>query len=379
MDFDFTSDQVMLRNTVREYLTDKCTSQFVRSMFDDQAGYSKAMWKEMADNGWLGLTFPEDNGGLGLGQVELSMILEEMGRAVLPSPYFASVVLAGAAIADAGDKAQKDKYLGGIGSGELIATMGWLEDATSWGPGAINLKAESGGGGFVLNGLKRFVPFAHVADVAIVAARTSSKPDGITLFAVDMKSQGVATTPVTNMDLTSKAAEVSFSNVRVPEENVIGDVDGGWPVLKRLLDKAAVSAAAEMLGASRKSMEMSVDYAKVRETFGQPIGTFQAIKHMAADMLVEVESSHGAVYYASWAQAAGAPDASLAASVAKAYVGDASRKVCGDSIQLHGGIGFTWEFDLHLYFKRAKYYEPMFGDADYHREQALRTLEAETK
>jgi len=377
MDFDFTSDQVMLRNTVREYLTDKCTTQFVRSMFDDQRGYSKEMWKEMADNGWLGLTFPEDQGGLGLGQVELSLVLEEMGRAVLPSPYFASVVLAGSAIADAGDKAQKDKYLGGIGSGEMIATMGWLEDATNWGPGAINLKAESGGGGFILNGLKRFVPFAHVADVAIVAARTSSKLDGITLFAVYMKSRGVNTQAVKNMDLTSKAAEVSFTNVHVPEENVIGDVDGGWPVLKRLLDKAAVSAAAEMLGASRKSMEMSVDYAKVRETFGQPIGTFQAIKHMAAEMLVEVESSHGAVYYASWAQAAGAPDASLAASVAKSYVGDASRKVCGDSIQLHGGIGFTWEFDLHLYFKRAKYYEPMFGDADYHREQALRMLETD--
>lgn len=379
MDFDFTSDQVMLRNTVREYLTDKCTPQFVRQMFDDQTGYSKPMWKEMADNGWLGLAFPEDSGGLGLGQVELSLVLEEMGRAVLPSPFFASVVLAGAAIADAGDKAQKDKYLGGIGSGDMIATMGWLEDSTSFGPGSINLKAESGGGGFILNGLKRFVPFAHVADVAVVAARTSSKPDGITLFVVDLKSKGVETKPVVNMDMTSKAAEVSFNNVHVPEENVIGDVDGGWPVLQRLLDKAAVGAAAEMLGASRKSMEMSVDYAKVREAFGQPIGTFQAIKHMAADMLVEVESAHSAVYYASWAQAAGAPDASLAASVAKAYVGDASRKVCGESIQLHGGIGFTWEFDLHLYFKRAKYYEPMFGDADFHREKALQSLEADTK
>lgn len=379
MDFDFTSDQVMLRNTVREYLTDKCTPQFVRQMFDDQTGYSKPMWKEMADNGWLGLAFPEDSGGLGLGQVELSLVLEEMGRAVLPSPFFASVVLAGAAIADAGDKAQKDKYLGGIGSGDMIATMGWLEDSTSFGPGSINLKAESGGGGFILNGLKRFVPFAHVADVAVVAARTSSKPDGITLFVVDLKSKGVEMKPVVNMDMTSKAAEVSFNNVHVPEENVIGDVDGGWPVLQRLLDKAAVGAAAEMLGASRKSMEMSVDYAKVREAFGQPIGTFQAIKHMAADMLVEVESAHSAVYYASWAQAAGAPDASLAASVAKAYVGDASRKVCGESIQLHGGIGFTWEFDLHLYFKRAKYYEPMFGDADFHREKALQSLEADTK
>lgn len=376
MDFDFTSDQVMLRSNARDYLGEKCTTQFVRKMYDDQTGFSKDMWKEMADMGWLGLTFPEENEGLGLGMVELSMILEEMGRSVFPGPYFASVLMAGSTLKAAGDKAQKEKYLNGIAKGDLIASMGILESATNWGPESINLKAEAGGGGFVLNGFKRFVPFAHVSDMILVPARTASKPDGITLFAVDTKSKGVEMSAMTHMDMTSKASEVRMTNVMVPEENIVGEVDGAWPVLKDVLGKAAVGASAEMLGSARKSMEMSVEYAKVREAFGQPIGTFQAIKHKCADMLLEVEQSHSAVYYAAWAQDAGAPDAALAASVAKAYVGDAARKVCGEAIQVHGGIGFTWEFDLHLYFKRAKYYEPMYGDIEYHRELALQALDA---
>ncbi len=374
MDFDFTSDQVMLRNSVREYLSEKVPTAFVRKMGDDPTGLDKAMWKEMAGLGWLGLTFPEENDGLGLGMVELASVLEEMGRAVFPGPYFASVLLAGETLKHAADKAQKEKYLNGIAGGELVATMGVLEEATNWGPESVHLKAEPGGGGFVLNGVKRFVPFAHVADMLLVPARTSDKADGISLFAVDSKAEGVEMSPMTNIDLTSKQAEVRFKNVMVPEENIIGDIDGAWPLVQDVLQKAAVGAAAEMLGAARKSMEMSVEYAKVREAFGQPIGTFQAIKHKVADMLVDVEQSHSAVYYAAWAQDANAPDAALAASVAKAFVGEAARKVCGEAIQVHGGIGFTWEFDLHLWFKRAKYYEPMYGDVEYHREMAFRHL-----
>lgn len=374
MDFDFTQDQVMLKDNAREFLSAKSPTTFVRTMFEDKTGFSRDMWKEIADLGWLGLTFPEDHGGLNLGSVELSLLLEEMGRAVFPSPFFSSVVLAGTAINAAGDKDQKEKYLGGIASGNLIATMGILEEAHNWGPEAIKLKAESGGGGFVLNGMKRFVPFAHAADVILVPARTSSSPTGISLFAVDAKTQGVEMSPMNHIDMTSKASQVTFHNVIIPEENIIGEIDAAWPVMKEVLQKAAVGAAAEMLGCSRKAMEMSVEYAKVREAFGQKIGQFQAIKHKCADMLVDVESSHAAVYYAAWAQDAKAPDAALAASVAKAYVGDAARKVCGDSIQVHGGIGFTWEFDLHLWFKRAKYYEPMYGDVEYHREQALQYL-----
>ena len=377
MDFDFTSDQVMLRNSVREYLSEKAPTTFVRKMFDEPTGFSKPMWKEMAGLGWLGLTFPEENDGLGLGMLELAAVLEEMGRAVFPGPYFASVLLAGEALKRAGDKAQKDKYLGGIASGQVVASMGLLEEALNWGPEGVQLRAEPGGGGFVLNGVKRFVPFAEAADVVLVPARTAANDDpgkGISLFLVDTKAKGVGVSPMTNIDLTSKQSELRLNNVMVPEEAVVGDIDGAWPVVQDVLQRAAVGASAEMLGCARKSMEMSVEYAKVREAFGQPIGTFQAIKHKTADMLVDVEQSHSAVYYAAWAQDANAPDAALAASVAKAFVGDAARKVCGEAIQVHGGIGFTWEFDLHLWFKRAKYYEPMFGDVEYHREQALRHL-----
>ncbi|MBI3741018.1 MAG: acyl-CoA/acyl-ACP dehydrogenase [Chloroflexi bacterium] len=363
MDFDFTQEQVALRNSAREFLSAKCNTQFVRTMFDDPIGYSKTMWKEMAELGWLGLTFPEENDGLGLGMVELSMMLEEMGRAVFPGPYFSSVLLAGSALTKAGDKAQKQKYLNAISSGDLVATMGVLEQKPNWEPDAIQMSAQAGGGGFVLNGMKRFVPFAHAADVMLIPARTSQNAEasqGISLFLVDTKSKGVEMSAMKNIDLTSKASEVRFNNVMVPEENIVGDVDAAWPVLKNVLQNAAVGASAEMLGCARKSMEMSVEYAK--------------IKHKLADMLVDVESSHAAVYYAAWAQDAQSDDAALAASVAKAYTGDASRKVCGEAIQVHGGIGFTWDFDLHLWFKRAKYYEPMFGDAEYHREMAARVL-----
>lgn len=379
MDFDFTPEQAALRESARDYLSQKCTTQFVRTMFDDPAGFNKAMWKEMAELGWLGLTFPEENDGLGLGMVELALMLEEMGRAVFPGPYFASVLLAGGALLKAGDKPQKQKYLNAIARGDLIATMGVLEDAPNWDAEGIQLQAQAAGGGFVLNGMKRFVPFAQAADVMLIPARTSKNADpakGISLFLVDAKAKGVELSPMINIDLTSKASEVRFRDVAVSEENIIGEIDQGWPVIQATLQKAAVGASAEMLGCARKSMEMSVEYAKIREAFGQKLGQFQAIKHKLADMLVEVESSHSAVYYAAWAQDAQSEDAALAASVAKAYVGDAARKVCGEAIQVHGGIGYTWDYDLHLWFKRAKYYEPMFGDAEYHREIAARALAA---
>lgn len=377
MDFDFTQEQIALRDSAREFLSERCTSQFVRTMFDDPTGYNKPMWKEMADLGWLGLTFPEENNGLGLGMVELALMLEEIARAAFPGPFFASVLLAGSALKAAGDKTQREKYLNRIASGDLIATMGVLEESTDWTPESIQLTAKPGGGGFVLNGMKRFVPFASAADVMLVPGRTSSHADpsnGISLFLVDAKAKGIVVSPMMDFDLTSKAAQVQFNNVVVPEENVVGDLDNAWHIVKGVLQKAAVGASAEMLGCARKCMEMSVEYAKVREAFGQKIGQFQAIKHKLAEMLVEVESSHSAVYYAAWAQDAQSEDAALAASVAKAYVGDAARKVCGEAIQVHGGIGFTWEFDLHLWFKRAKYFEPMYGDAEFHREQAARVL-----
>jgi alkylation response protein AidB-like acyl-CoA dehydrogenase len=320
--------------------------------------------------GLHGVAIAPELGGQGLGAIEQALVLDEMGRSAYAGPYFASAVLAASALAAAGNQT----LLARIAEGSLKATVAVLENAISWQPSAVQMRAGRDGDGFVLNGTKRFVPWAHVADKIIVVARTD---DGTTAFVVDGQAPGLTQTPNLEMDRTSKTSTLTFDNVRLGSDAILGELNRGWDVIGPMLQRAAIGASAEMLGAMRRCMDMSVEYAKVRQQFGQPIGMFQAIKHMCSEMLLDVENAHAAVYYAAWAQDAGAPDAALAASVAKAYVGDASRKVCGNAIQVHGGIGFTWEYDLHLYFKRAKHLEALYGDADFHREQALRlALEA---
>jgi alkylation response protein AidB-like acyl-CoA dehydrogenase len=376
MNFDFTQEQVMLRDLTREFLNRESTPRAVRTLMADERGFSDATWQQMAEMGLMGVAIDAGYGGQGLGMVEIALVLDEMGRAAYPGPYFATVVLAAGAIAAGGQANQMARYLPDLANGRTRATLAFLEDAVSWTPSAVRLRAERRGDGFVLSGTKRFVPFAHVADLVLVAARTGGGQDGTTVFAVDARAAGLQQTLNGEMDHTSKTSTLVLDDVRVGADAVIGQVDRGWEVLGPTLQRAAVGASAEMLGASRRCMEMSVEYAKVRQQFGQPIGTFQAIKHACAEMLLEVENSHAATYYAAWALDAGSPDADLAISAAKAYVSDASRKVCGSSIQVHGGIGFTWEYDLHLYVKRAKHLEPLYGDADFHREQALKIMEA---
>ncbi|MBI4562634.1 MAG: acyl-CoA dehydrogenase [Candidatus Rokubacteria bacterium] len=370
MDFAFTPDQQLLRQSVRAFLAEEAPPKVVRALMDDPLGYSEPLWGEMAALGWLGLPFAEPYGGAGLGMVELALVLEETGRAAFPSPYFPSVVLAGSTLALAGSPAQKEKLLTGIAGGRVRATLAFLEGGLDWGPGGISMRAERQGSSFVLRGVKRFVPWAHAAEVILVPARTSSGdgPPGISLFLVDRATPGISVSPMTGIDLTTRWAEVFFSEVVVPGDALLGAEGRAWAALESTLQIAAVGAAAEMLGAARRCLTMSTEYAKVREQFGQPIGSFQAIKHKCAEMLLEVENAHSAVYYAAWALDAKAPDAAVAASVAKSYVGDAARRVSGEAIQVHGGIGFTWEYDLHLYFKRAKALEPLYGDQEFHRE-----------
>ncbi|MBV9322179.1 MAG: acyl-CoA/acyl-ACP dehydrogenase [Chloroflexi bacterium] len=375
MDFDFTQEQVMLRDLTREFMTRESTPRAVRSFMEDERGFSDATWQQLAEMGLQGLTIDAGYGGQGLGMVELALVLDEMGRAAYPAPFFATVVLGAGAIAASGQANQMARYLPDIAAGRTRATLALIENALSWTPSMVDLRAERRGDGYVLSGVKRFVPFAHVADLIVVVARTSSTgADGTTVFVVPGDAAGLSQKPNVEMDRTNRTSTLTFDNVTVGEDAVLGEVDHGWAIIGPVLERAALAAAAEMLGASRRCMEMSVEYAKVRQQFGQPIGMFQAIKHACSEMLLEVENSHGATYYAAWAMDAGSPDASLAASAAKAYVGDASRKVCGSSIQVHGGIGFTWEYDLHLYFKRAKHFEPLYGDADYHRERALQLV-----
>jgi alkylation response protein AidB-like acyl-CoA dehydrogenase len=364
MDFDFTPEQTMLRDLTREVLSRESAPQHVRRWMADPTGYDEGTWRTLAEMGLQGLSIPEENGGQGLGMIEQALVLEEMGRHAYPGPYFATAVLAAPALGPADQRAVAD--------GRLKATLALVDDAPGWTEDAVRMPARRSGGDYLLSGTKRFVPFAHVADRLLVAARGD---DGVVLVVVPRDAPGLRLLPNVQMDQTSKTSTLVLEEVRVPDDAVVG----GWEVLERVLRRAAVAAAAEMLGAARRCLELSVEYARVRRQFDQPIGAFQAIKHACADMLLDVETAFAATYYAAWALDAEAPDAALAASVAKAYVGDAARRVCGSAIQVHGGIGFTWDYDLHLYVKRAKHLEPLYGDADFHRAQALQARLALTQ
>ncbi len=372
MDFSFTPDQTLLKNSARSFLDEHCKPAAVRLTWDDPRGESETMWKEMAQLGWLGLSLPEEHGGSGLGMVETALLLDELGRAAYPGPYWPTV-LAGHAIAEAGTDVQKKRWLAPIATGEARATIALLDGDLDWSPDAVGTRAEKTPTGWSLSGLKRYVAWAHVANVLLVPART---PEGVALFLVDPSASGLGASPVQSMDPGTRWVNLTLDRVPVRAEDVLGATGAAATRLAALLQRGAVGAAAEMLGAARRCLDMAVGYAKVREQFGQPIGSFQAIRHKCADMLLEVENSHSAVYYAAWALDAGAEDGPTAASIAKAYVGDAARKVCGEAIQVHGGIGFTWEYDLHMYFKRAKALEAQYGDAEYHRELILRHVAA---
>jgi alkylation response protein AidB-like acyl-CoA dehydrogenase len=371
MQFDFNEDQVMLRNLIREFLTEQCPSEHIRAMVDSDQGFDRDIYRQFVQLGIL--PFPEKYGGGDLGMVEQSIILEEMGRIPYPGPYFATVVLAGSALEASGDENAMARYLPDVSNGDLILTLAFMEDDTGWTPQAISATAKRSGDSVTLNGRKRFVPFGDQSDVILVVARDegSSGTDGISIIAVPGDAAGVSFGKELMFDVTSRTATVELNDVSVPVENIIGAPGEAWSVLETVIERAAVGSAAEMLGASRKSMELANEYAKERKQFGQFIGQFQAVKHMLAEMLEKVENGHAAVYYAAWALDAKAPDAALAASVAKSTLNTASRKVCGDSVQVMGGIGFTWEHDLHFYFKRAKHLEVLYGDVDHHYERVL--------
>lgn len=378
MDFGFSDEQEMLRQTTRAFLQENCPTTFVRQMMEDEAGYSSKLWKEMAELGWLGLAFPEEYGGQGLGFVDLTVILEEMGAVLLPSPFLSTVLLAGQTLLIGGSEAQKKAYLPKIADGSLIATLAMTEPSGRFDAEGIGeVKATAEDNGFRISGTKLFVPDAHVADVMIVAARTKEAGDksfGVSLFLVERNTPGLSTNLLKTMDQTRKQCEVVFDHVQVGRDRLVGMLDMGWPILRKVLNIATVALCAEMVGGAQRVLDISVAYAKERVQFGRPIGSFQAIKHKCADMMLQVESAKSAAYYAAWAVDEDATEAPLAVSMAKAYCSDAYRNTTGEGIQVHGGIGFTWEHDMHLYFKRAKYSEFTLGDATYHRELVAQEL-----
>jgi alkylation response protein AidB-like acyl-CoA dehydrogenase len=370
MDFGFSEEQDILRKSARDFLTKECPMSYVRLMMEDELGYSKEQWRKMAELGWMGLILPESFGGAGLDMVDLVVVVEEMGRVVMPGPFFSTVLLGGVTILEGGSEEQKKQWLPKIAAGELKVTLALLEPNGRWDAAGVEATATSDAGGFLLSGTKLFVPDAHVADVLVIAARTerAAAADGISLFAVEVPKDGVSVTPLKTMDQTRKLCEVGLDKVRVGPECLVGRRGGGWPIVERVLDRAKVALSAEMCGGAGRVLEMSVEYAKVRVQFDRPIGSFQAIQHKCANMLLQVESAKAATYYAAWAVANDVPEARLASAMAKSYVSDAYRIVAGEGIQIHGGIGFTWEHDMHIYFKRAKGSEFTFGDATFNRE-----------
>jgi alkylation response protein AidB-like acyl-CoA dehydrogenase len=377
MDFGFNEEQEMLRKSARDFLARESPMTYVRRMMEDEVGHSAEVWRKMAELGWMGLILPEKYGGASLDMVDLVVVLEEMGRVVMPGPFFSTVLLGALAVLEGGSEAQKERYLKPIAAGDLKATVATLEPNGRWDADGIEATAVADSSGFVLNGTKLFVPDAHVADLIVVAARSEkgTGEEGISLFAVDVPKLGVSIRPLKTMDQTRKLCEVQLDKVRVGPDALIGARGGGWPILQRVTDRAKVALCAEMCGGAERVLEMSVAYAKVRVQFDRPIGSFQAIQHKCANMLLLVESAKSATYYAAWAVANDVPEAPLAAAMAKSYTSDAYRVVAGEGIQIHGGIGFTWEHDMHLYFKRAKGSEFTFGDATYNRELVAQLID----
>lgn len=358
----------MLRQSARALLEKECSSTVVRRLMEDERGFDAALWKQMAELGWLGLAIPEEYGGGGLSYVDLVLVMEEMGRVVLPSPFIWTVMVA-EAIKRAGSDNQKSTFLPKISSGELIATIAYLEPSAVWHADGIAMAARKDGAGYMLDGIKLFVNDAHIADRILVAARTGETGNhGITLFALEGNRPGIAVTRLTTMDQTRKLGEVRFTGVKADASDVVGEVGGGWKVLSEVVDRGKVMLAGEMMGGAQKVLDLTVDYAKVRVQFGRPIGSFQAVQHKCANMMIDVEGAKSAAYYASWAVSNEVAEAPLAAALAKAAASDAFRRVSAEGIQLHGGIGFTWDHDMHLYFKRAKSSEFTFGDANWNRE-----------
>jgi alkylation response protein AidB-like acyl-CoA dehydrogenase len=351
MQFGLSESQEFLKDSARKFFAGECPSAEMRRLMETDTGHDAALWSKLTDQGYTGIIFPEAYGGVGLGKVELMLLMEEAGRALLPGPFFSTVVLAGSVLDGVASQAHKQKYLAPICHGAARATVAILESSASWNPRDVQLTASNG----KLTGEKYFVSDAAVADFIIVVASNG-------VFVVNAKAPGLKISPMTAMDLTRKLYVVACNNT--PAEEISASTD-----LARAFDVATAALCAELVGGMQRTLDITVEYAKTRKQFGKAIGTFQAVQHQCADMYLETESSRSAVYYAGWALEENSPDASTAVSIAKMYASDAARTVGNRGIQIHGGMGFTWENDVHLYYRRAKGSETAFGDATFHRER----------
>jgi alkylation response protein AidB-like acyl-CoA dehydrogenase len=360
MNFDFSDEQKQLRDEARKFLAEKCPPKAVRTVLDGKSSYDRDLWKGLAGMGFLGVAIPETYGGAGAGHLELCVIAEEMGRALAPVPFSSTVYLAAEAILLAGSEAQKRKWLPLIASGEAIGTLALFEGKGNPSPQAIRLSAS----GNILNGVKKPVPDGAIADFAIVAACTGStgRDSDISLFLVDIKAGGVDAKALTNVDPSRGQAELTFKNCKAEP---LGPVGEGWSMVSQVLDRAAVLIAFEQVGGADRALEMGRDYALDRIAFGRPIGSFQAVKHMLADMYVSATLARSNSYYGAWALSTSASELPEAAAAARISATQAFQHCAKNNIQVHGGMGFTWEFDCHLYYRRANALALSLGSLSY--------------
>jgi alkylation response protein AidB-like acyl-CoA dehydrogenase len=363
VDFAFTEEQDELRKMVRGLLADVSSEERVRELMDTEAGYDPKVWRQLAELGLTGLAIPEEHGGAGMSAIEVGVVAEEAGAALLCAPYLSTVGFATPALLLSGDETANADYLPGIASGETIATLAYTESAGSPDPAAGSTTATADGDGWRITGQKTYVLDGHVASLILVAANTDA---GLSLFAVSGDADGLTCTALNTLDQTRKQAQLDFANAPA---RLIGVDGAAGAVLERALELAAITLAAEQVGGAQRALDQAVEYAKVRHQFGRPIGSFQAIKHTCADMLLEVESARSAAYYGLWASAELAEDLPVVANLTKAYCSEAFSHVTAKNIQVHGGIGFTWEHPAHLYFKRARSAHELLGSPAHHREQ----------
>ena len=363
MDFSLSEEQEMLRKSARDFFNNELPKSLVKEMAEDAKGYPPELWKKMADLGWMGLVLPEQYDGSEGSFLDLAILLEEMGRACLPGPFFSTVMLGAMTLLEAGGEEQKKQLLPKIANGQLIITLAIAEPEAINSPNLLKAEAKAEGDGYIINGTKLFVLDAHVADYIICAAKTGG---GITLFLVDTKSPGLSITPLSTIG-GDKQCEVTFQGVKVGKGDILGEVDQGWKHIEKVLAKAAVARCAEMLGGAQQVLEMTIDYAKERVQFGKPIGSFQAVQHHCSNMAINVEGCRVVTYQAAWMLSQGLP-CTKEIAIAKAWVNEAFRKVTALGHQVHGAIAWQQDHDMHLYIKLSNLGQFTFGDTRYQEE-----------
>lgn len=375
MNLDLTEEQQMLKTEARSFFEKEFPKAEVRKMEEDRLGFSRDLWKRMAALGWTGLVIPEEYGGTGLGFLDMMVLLEEMGRACLTGPFLSTAVLGTSVILAAGSEEQKKALLPRVAGGDLIISLALTEPSASYEASGIATMAVPKRQTYAINGTKLFIHDAHAADFFVCVARTkpvADPEDGISLFLIDARAEGITVTPLETI-ADDKQHEVIFEDVAVPAGNLIGELHRGWPVVKRLLERAAVATCAQMVGGADWVVEATTAYTKERVQYGKPIGSFGSIQHSVAEMWVEVNMAKRMTYHAAWAVDEGIPCA-MEVAMTKAAVNQAYKHATRAGVQIHGAIGTTRDHDMGLYYRRARQSALLFGDSDSCREEVSRQM-----